>query len=110
MERREKGNGHRQSFCHPQARIIAIKTGREALLLSYIYVLYGSKVTAVLAGYSALPREAHNEEYLQTIRELPKTLNLPQPRIAVSPLFVQLMHKNYHKIVKHLKSFKIIIV
>jgi len=30
--------------------------------------------------------------------------------IALSPLFVQLMHKNYYKIVKQLKSFKIIIV
>ena len=28
----------------------------------------------------------------------------------VSPLFVQLMHINYYKIVKQLKSFKIIIV
>jgi len=63
-----------------------------------------------LAGYSALPREAHNKEYLQTIRVLPKTPNLPQPGIAASPLFVQLMHKNYHKIVEQLKSFKIIIV
>jgi len=30
--------------------------------------------------------------------------------IVLSPLFVQLMHKNYYKIVKQLKSFKIIIV
>ena len=30
--------------------------------------------------------------------------------IALSPLFVQLMHTNYYKIVKQLKSFKIIIV
>jgi len=28
----------------------------------------------------------------------------------LSPLFVQLMHTNYYKIVKQLKSFKIIIV
>ena len=28
----------------------------------------------------------------------------------LSPLFVQLMHINYYKIVKQLKSFKIIIV
>jgi len=30
--------------------------------------------------------------------------------IALSPLFVQLMHANYYKIVKRLKSFKIMIV
>jgi len=30
--------------------------------------------------------------------------------IVLNPLFVQLMHKNYYKIVKQLKSFKIIIV
>jgi len=30
--------------------------------------------------------------------------------IVLSPLFVQLMHTNYYKIVKQLKSFKIIIV
>jgi len=29
---------------------------------------------------------------------------------VLSPLFVQLMHTNYYKIVKQLKSFKIIIV
>jgi len=30
--------------------------------------------------------------------------------IVLSPLFVQLKHKNYYKIVKQLKSFKIIII
>ena len=30
--------------------------------------------------------------------------------VVSSPLFVQLMHTNYYKIVKQLKSFKIIIV
>jgi len=30
--------------------------------------------------------------------------------IVLRPLFVQLMHTNYYKIVKQLKSFKIIIV
>jgi len=30
--------------------------------------------------------------------------------LCVSPLFVQLMHTNYYKIFKQLKSFKIIIV
>jgi len=30
--------------------------------------------------------------------------------IVLSPLFVQIMHTNYYKIVKLLKSFKIIIV
>ena len=30
--------------------------------------------------------------------------------IVLSPLFVQLMRKNYYKIVKQLKSFKIVIV
>jgi len=30
--------------------------------------------------------------------------------IVLSPLFVQLMHKNYYKIVKQLKSFKIITI
>jgi hypothetical protein len=29
--------------------------------------------------------------------------------IVLSPLFVQLMHTNYYKIVKTLKSFKIVI-
>jgi len=29
---------------------------------------------------------------------------------VLSPLFVQLMHTNYYKIIKQLKSFKIIIV
>jgi hypothetical protein len=66
-------------FCHPQARIAAVKIGREVILLGYIYVHFGSKVTAVMAGYSALPREAHNEEYIQTITALPKTPVLPQP-------------------------------
>lgn len=70
-------------FCHPQARIIAVKTGREAVLLSCIYVHFGSKVTDLLAEYSALPREAHNKEYLQIIRVLPKTPVLPQTEVAV---------------------------
>jgi len=70
-------------FCHSQARMVAVKTGREAILLSYIYVHFGSKVTALLVGYSALPREAHNKEYLKTIRRLPKTPVLPQPKVAV---------------------------
>jgi len=30
--------------------------------------------------------------------------------IALSPLFVQLMHANYYKIVKQFKSFKITLV
>jgi len=30
--------------------------------------------------------------------------------IVLSPLFIQLMHTNYYKIVKQLKSFQIIIV
>jgi len=30
--------------------------------------------------------------------------------MSLSPLFVQLIHTNYYKIVKKLKSFKIIIV
>jgi len=34
----------------------------------------------------------------------------PRMLIVLNPLFVQLMHTNYYKIVKQLKSFKIIIV
>ena len=34
----------------------------------------------------------------------------PYMLIVLSPLFVQLLHTNYYKIVKQLKSFKIIIV
>jgi len=85
MESCEKGNGHRQCFCHPQARIFAVTPGKEAILLSYIYshVRFGSKVTALLAGYSALPREVHNKEYSQTIRGLPQTPVQPQPTVAV---------------------------
>ena len=40
----------------------------------------------------------------------PITLPHNQHLVLLSPLFVQLMHTNYYKIVKHLKSFKIIIV
>ena len=34
----------------------------------------------------------------------------PCVMIVLSPLYIHLMHKNYYKIVKQLKSFKIIIV
>ena len=34
----------------------------------------------------------------------------PCMMIVLSPLYIHLMHKNYYKIVKQLKSFKIIIV
>ena len=49
---------------------------------------------------------ASHEQYLQTI----SFVVAPCMLVVLSPLFVQLMHTNYYKIVKQLKSFKIIIV
>jgi len=50
-------------------------------------------------------------KYLQ-IPALPGRQNFPSgiSKTVLSPLFVHLMHTNYYKIVKQLKSFKIIIV
>jgi len=70
--------------------------------------------------YAASLREEGEQALLQsksiTKIALKKTLNMriyfvgaPYMLIVLSPLFVQLMHTNYYKIVKQLKSFKIII-
>jgi len=54
---------------------------------------------------------AKDVNYLKDWRKLSRLFVVaPCMLIVSSPLFFQLMHTNYYKIVKQLKSFKIIIV
>ena len=47
--------------------------------------------------------------YVEVDKEILVFIVAPCMLIVLNPLFVQLMHTHYYKIVKRLKSFKIII-
>ena len=55
------------------------------------------------------PKLQSMHPFLEELKQV-DLLTLVSNTLCISPIFVQLMHTNYYKIVKQLKSFKIIIV
>ena len=62
-----------------------------------------------IAGSQSFGSRGCDSKYCSTVRR-DNFVVAQRMLIVLSPLFVQLMHANYYKIVKQLKSFKIITV